>query len=239
MVSNHSGGGGIEIIALSMLWNEEFGDTRRVTGLAHPIAWYLPGHAQTVQALGAVPSTYEHGVSVLEQGIPTIIFPGGDHDAFRPVWQAKLVDFNGRKGFLKLARRAWVPIVPMGIHGSHYTAPSLWRSKLLPYLFILPRLLGLKRFPLTLFAVIGATTLLTFGGPSWGWGWAILWAALWCTSPFAVFFPIVPWPIRVRIGKLIEPEALFGERGDEGPLDQAYERVVAAVQAQVLAAAKD
>ncbi|NRA75548.1 MAG: hypothetical protein HRU16_06360, partial [Planctomycetes bacterium] len=75
IVSNHSGGGAMEIIALSMLWNEEFGDERRVTGLAHPMAWYLPGPSQTVQALGAVPSTYEHGLAVLEQGIPTIIFP--------------------------------------------------------------------------------------------------------------------------------------------------------------------
>jgi 1-acyl-sn-glycerol-3-phosphate acyltransferase len=54
-----------------------------------------------------------------------LIFPGGDHEAFRPVWQAYRVDMANRKGFLRIARRAWVPIVPLGIRGSQFALPIL------------------------------------------------------------------------------------------------------------------
>lgn len=237
MVCNHSGGGGIEVLGLAMMWNERFGDTRPVTGMAHPMAWYLPGPDMTVKAFGAVPSTYAHGERALAQGVPTIIFPGGDHDAFRPFWQAKVVDFNGRKGFLKLARRAWVPIVPMGIYGSHFTAPMLWRSKLLAWLLLVPRAMGLKRFPVTLLGVLGVILILWLMGPTVGWGWAALTSALWCITPIAIFIPILPWRIRVCMGPAITPEQLFGDRDEDMPLDDAYVRVVSEIRRLVHEAA--
>ena len=230
MVCNHSGAGGIEILGLALMWNERFGATRPVTGMAHPMAWYLPLVDLTVKAFGAVPSTYAHGERALSQGVPTIIFPGGDYDAFRPFWQAKRVDFNQRKGFLKLARRAWVPVVPMGIYGSHFTAPMLGHSKLLAWLLIVPRAMGLKRFPVTLLGLIGVAFILTTLGPTWGWGWATLASALWAITPIAVFMPILPWRIRVSMGPPIPPEELFGDGDESAPLDDAYVTVVAEVR---------
>jgi len=229
VVANHSGGGGIEIFLMAILWHTHFDFERPFTGMAHPLAFYIPGPKQAVEAFGAVPSSYEAGLDALERGLPVLIFPGGDRDAFRPVWEAKRVKFNGRKGFLKLARSAHVPILPLGIRGSHYTVPVLWSSGWLSTLLVLPRLLGLKLFPLTLLGALGAALLLLLAGPHLGYGWAALLAYLWVISPLSLWLPIVPWRVEAAIGDPIPPEELFGPRGTEGPLEEAYQRVVGEV----------
>lgn len=58
------------------------------------------------------------------------------------------MDFGGRTGFLKIGREAGVPIVPMGIRGSHMTGPVLVRSTQLATLLLLPRVMGQKRWAL-------------------------------------------------------------------------------------------
>ena len=157
-----------------------------------------------------------------------LVFPGGDFEACRPIWQANRVQFAGRKGFLKLARGAQVPIVPMGIRGSHYTVPILWRSqRLLAWLLVIPRVFGIKRFPLTLLGVIGALTIPLALGPSISWPLMALVIWAWLASPFSLI-PIVPASIRIRIGRPIAPEELFAR--DDDDLDEAYNRVVSAVQ---------
>ena len=163
-----------------------------------------------------------------------IVFPGGDYDAFRPIWKANTVDFNGRKGYLRLARKAGVPIVPLGIRGSHYTAPVLWRSTLLPWLLIFPRLIALKRLPITLLGVVGVALIYALLGPAWGTLEATGAAFLWLIVPIHIFFPIVPWTISVRLGPALDPDELFGEGDEHEVLDAANARVVGAIQKLVL-----
>ena len=134
--------------------------------------------------LGAIPSTYDAALGALSQGVPVLVFPGGDIDATRPIWRARRVDFGGRQGFLKIARGAKVPIVPMGIRGSHYAAPILFRSKILSTLLVFPRLSGVRRFPVTLLGVLGAVGFIALG-PSIGWPLAPILAMLWIVLPLA------------------------------------------------------
>lgn len=230
LVSNHSGGfAASELLSLAALWLERFGVGRRLAGLAHPFGFNFWPIAPMLRGLGAVPSTYEVAAKVLGEGIPIVIFPGGDLEATRPVWQAHRVDFGGRRGFLRIARAAGVPIVPMGIRGSHFSVPILWRSRhILPWLFVVPRLYGIKRFPLTLLGLAGAVVivLLTAGLP-WPLRLALAWALFVTPIPF---LPWVPSTIRMRIGEPIAAEELFpAGRGDEALAD-AYARVVGAVQ---------
>lgn len=232
IVCNHSGTGALEVILLALLWHERFGDARPGTGMAHPVAWFLPGARQLVEHLGATPSTYQNGLRALREGMATLIFPGGDHEAFRPVWQARRVDFNQRKGFLRLAREANVPVVPLGIWGSHYTAPILARTGAVAKLLVVPRLLGVKRTPITLLGALGAVPLAATLGPRVGWRWASLATLLWLSSPPAMFTPVVPWPVNARFGPAFAPEDLFGPDLSDDPdtLQRAYDRVTGAVQ---------
>lgn len=182
------------------------------------------------RGLGAIPATYEAAYEALEAGSPLLIFPGGAHETLRPIWQARRVDFGGHKGFLRIARQAGVPIIPMGIRGGHYTAPMLLRAGWLAWLLIFPRLLGFKRWGLSLLGALGALGLACAPLPLIA---RLALIPLWLTSPL-VFTPIVPWTIRFRVGAPIPPDALFSGAGDEAELEQALVEVEARVAALTL-----
>jgi 1-acyl-sn-glycerol-3-phosphate acyltransferase len=231
LVANHSGAIAVaEVGSFAALYVEQVGVERPLAGVAHPIAFHLWPVSTFLRHAGAIPSTRAACKAVLDAGVPILIFPGGDHEAMRPVWEANRVDFGGRVGFLRLAREAGVPIVPLGIQGSHYTAPILWRSRVLPWLFVVPGLVGFKRWPLTALGVMGGAAIGAFLPASVPW--KIVAAGAFAQSPFALL-PWVPWTVRMRIGEPIAPEALFGEEGGEDELRRALAQVEAAVQALV------
>ncbi len=216
LVSNHNAGMGLAEIGCFAARFLEQGEGRAIAGFAHPVGFRVWPLSVLMPALGCVPSTYEAAEVCLAQGVPILVFPGGDHETLRPVWQANRVDFGGRRGFLKIARKARVPVVPMGIRGSHYTAPMLMRSRSLAWLLILPRALGIKRWGVSLLGLLGTLALIT-AQPNL-LGLALAWA--WLASPFQ-FLPILPWTIRMRVGPPLDlPD----------DLDEALPAVEAAVQ---------
>jgi len=226
LVANHSGGGLADVLVLAEAWLRQHGAERPVAGMAHPLVMIVPGLRDLFAALGAIPSTREAAEKALGEGRAVLVFPGGDHESFRPIWQAGRVDMAGRKGFLKLARTCQVPIVPIGISGSHYTLPILWRSELLPRLLVVPRLLGVKRFPITLTGVVTGAAAFAAVLPVLGVPGGVVAAVLCVASPVSWFLPVVPWSIKVKIGEAIPPEALFPDDDLAAP----YVRVEGAVQ---------
>jgi 1-acyl-sn-glycerol-3-phosphate acyltransferase len=233
LVANHSGGmGGSELFSFVHLWIGRFGDDRPLAGFAHPFGFGIWPLSVVMRSLGAVPSTYEHAREALAKGVPLLCFPGGAYEITRPIWEAHRVQFGGRLGYLRVAREAGVPVVPMGIRGGHFPVPTLWRSRwLLPWGLVLPKLLGLRWYPMTLLGLVGAAAILLAPGLHAGLPARILLAWAWLASPF----PLLPWipsRIRFRIGPAISPEELFGTAGD-APLDAAGRRVEREVQALV------
>ena len=210
LVANHSAGIAIaELLSFASLYLEKVGAERPLAGFAHPLAFRIWPATSVMAGLGAIPSTQGAARDALARGVPLLVFPGGDHDAFRPIWRAFRVDFAGRQGFLRLAREMQVPIVPMGIRGSHFTAPILWRSRwLLPIGLVVPRALGVKRWCLTALGVGGAAALILGPGAAWSLPVQVAAAMAWLTSPF-IFLPIVPWTVTMRIGPPLEPGELF------------------------------
>jgi 1-acyl-sn-glycerol-3-phosphate acyltransferase len=86
-------------------------------------------------------------------------YPGGDWEACRPWLDRNTVDFGGRTGFVRLALRTGVPIVPVVAHGSHDSVVVVSRGE------TIARALGLgavriKVFPI-LWGPFGLTTVLT------------------------------------------------------------------------------
>lgn len=230
LVANHSGMGNAEVLALIVFFLERLESLGPVAAMVHPLTLKGWPQGRWIRSLGAIPSTYEAALAALAGGVPVLVMPGGDHEAQRPVWLANKVQFAGRKGFLKIARAANVPIVPMGISGSHYTAPILWRSdRVLPWLLVIPRLAGVKRYALTLLGAIGVFVIVAARPAGSLWLTAFC-SWLWLILPFATL-PWIPWKIRARFGAAIPPGELFD--GPDSPLDAAYQRVESAVQALV------
>ena len=231
LVANHPVSIGVpEFHSFMALYAARFGATRPLAGFAHVTFFDTWPLSVLFPHIGAIPSTYEAAYATLDEGVPIAVFPGGDHETFRPFWKNDQVDFAGRVGFLRIARKAWVPIVPMGFRGA--AAPMLVRSRLLSYLFVWPRLAGVKRYGLSVLAVIGAALILTFVPLPWhlrallAWGWA--------ASPLSLL-PWVPARIRIRIGPAITPETLFGESARGGEDDAALTRALVIVERAVQA----
>jgi 1-acyl-sn-glycerol-3-phosphate acyltransferase len=232
LVANHSAGLGLsEIMCLLVMYLREVGPERPLAAFALPLGFHVWPLSWAVRSIGAIPSSYEAAAEALAAGVPILMFPGGDHETLRPVWQANRVDFGGRVGFVRIARTAGVPIVPLGFRGSHYTAPMLLRSRALAWLLVLPLLIGSKRWGLSLLGAIGAALILAFVPAAWPLRVLLVW--LWLSSPLT-FVPWVPWTVRMRIGAPLTVAELFPDAdGSEAELTRAAARVEAAVQALV------
>lgn len=225
LVANHpSSIGSSEFGAFAALWAERFGRSRPLAGFAlaasfgwWPLSWVFPH-------IGAIPSTYGAAKSTLAAGVPIVLFPGGDYEGFRSFWEHDHADFGGRLGFLRIAREAWVPVVPMGFRGM--CAPMLFRSRLLAWFFVWPRLAGVKRYGLSVLAVIGVALILGLAPLAWPWRIAVAWA--FAASPLALV-AWLPARIRIRIGAPIPPQTLFGAR-EEPASDEALKRALVLVE---------
>lgn len=225
LVANHSAGIGLaEILSIAGLFAESFGGTRRIAAFVHPVNYTNPVTTWLQDQLGSIPSTYEAAEAALADGASILVFPGGDHETLRPIWQANRVDFGGRRGFLRIARKAGVPIVPLGIRGSHWTSPILIRWAPLATLFVLPRLLGLKRWGISLLGVLLSLAVVC---TAWSLPVKVGLCALALGTPLG-FLPFVPATIRMELGPPLQPEVLFGD--DDPALHRAYNTVVGAVQ---------
>jgi 1-acyl-sn-glycerol-3-phosphate acyltransferase len=229
IVANHSGLGLAEIMALVVCLLGKLGTSLRIAPMVHPISMNSWPAGRWMRRLGAIPSTYEDARAAIAAGMTVLVFPGGDHESMRPIWQASRVDFNGRQGFLKIARESGVPVVPLGIRGSHFTAPIVYRSgKWLPRLLGLPYLMGFrKRFPLTLAGVLGVAALFAFG-PIWTWWLTAILAVLVVSLPISQL-PWLPWKIHMRFGPPIANADLF----TSDDMAVAYERVRTAIETEV------
>jgi hypothetical protein len=121
----------------------------------------------------------------------------------------------------------------MGIRGSHFTAPILLRSRLLANALVLPRLVGVKRWGLSVLGLFGAAAIASLTPLPWPAKIVLIW--LWLGTPL-VFLPWIPWTIRMRIGAPLEASSLSGP-GDTTPsedgLRAALHRVERAVQTLV------
>lgn len=231
LVANHSAGIGLaELVSFASCWLEDSRSEYRLAGFALPIGFKVWPLSAVHRQLGSVPSTYEGGRQALANGASLLVFPGGDHESLKPVWYNEHVDFAGRVGFARLARETGVPMVPMGIQNGALTAPLLFRGQWLSSFFILPRMLGLKRWGISLLGLLVTVLLWVFLPLTWPWKMLAIW--LWLGTPL-VFMPVIPAPLRFRIGAPLPAGELFSESAGEEELKEAAAQVERAVQALV------
>jgi 1-acyl-sn-glycerol-3-phosphate acyltransferase len=87
------------------------------------------------------------------------VYPGGDHETYRPTWESAKIDFAGRTGFARLAIEHRVPIVPIVAIGGQETALFLGQGRGLARMLRLDSLLRLKVFPAQVAPPFGFTVL--------------------------------------------------------------------------------
>ncbi len=122
IVGSHNGG----IIAPDTLmfmvdWFRRYGPERLVYGLMHPNVWMVPIYSQLTVKVGAVVAHPKVAIAALRRGAAVVVYPGGAEDLWRPHSLRHRIHFAGRKGFIKLALREGVPIVPTISQGAHDT----------------------------------------------------------------------------------------------------------------------
>src|SRR5688572_4358717 len=147
LVGNHTGGNmSPEVIVLPLAFTTYFGVERPFYQLAHNLVLASPV-GPFLRRYGAMAASHKHAENALEAGAAVLVFPGGDWEVHRPSWERNKVDLAGRKGFIKLALSADVPIVPVVTIGGQETALFLSRGAWLAKLTGADRYLRLKVLP--------------------------------------------------------------------------------------------
>jgi 1-acyl-sn-glycerol-3-phosphate acyltransferase len=175
-VSNHNGGiAGPDLsCTLASLW-EALGPEAPLHALAHDFAMkHVPALGAVIQRAGALRASPGNALAALQRGGSVLVYPGGDLDAYRHARRRDEVVLGPRTGFVKVAQRAGVPIVPIVAHGAHRSAYIFAEGKRLARLLRLKRWARLERFPLAL---------------ALPWGLAL--------GPWLPYLPL-PFPIRLR-----------------------------------------
>jgi 1-acyl-sn-glycerol-3-phosphate acyltransferase len=159
LVGNHSGRTLIaDTFAFAYCFYDHFGPDRLFHQLAHDLVFKVPGLAP-LRKYGTIPANHENATAALSKGAALLVYPGGDHETYRPSWQSGEIDFGHRSGFVQLALTTDVPIVPVVAIGGQETALFLTRGERLAQLLALDRLLRLKVVPIQVAPPFGLTVL--------------------------------------------------------------------------------
>jgi 1-acyl-sn-glycerol-3-phosphate acyltransferase len=204
LVGNHSGGNMTpDTLVLSLAFNTYFGVERRFYQLAHNLVVSMPFLA-SLRKYGTVAASPENAKKALDSGAALLVYPGGDYEVHRPSWESARVDFNGRKGYVKLALEHNVPIVPIVSLGGQETALFLSRGERLARLLRLDKTFRLKVLPISI-------------APPWGLN-------------VGDMLGHVPLPAKLQIRAL--PAINLKERfGRDPDIDEVDEYVLAKMQA--------
>jgi 1-acyl-sn-glycerol-3-phosphate acyltransferase len=127
--------------------------------LTYDLLFALPGVGPFLRQLGAVPANVGQASSALARGACVLVYPGGDLEACRPWTRRNEVDFAGRMGFVRLALRCGVPVVPVAAHGGHHAVMVLARGDRLARAAGLHKL-RINVFPLLMGPPFGVTSVL-------------------------------------------------------------------------------
>src|SRR5438067_478745 len=129
LVGNHSGGNMTpDTVVFTLAFNTYFGVERPFYQLAHNLVVSFP-QLSFLRKFGTVAASPENSAKALEAGAALLVYPGGDQEVHRPSWEGNRVDFDRRKGFVRLALEHDVPIVPVVSVGGQETALFLTRGR--------------------------------------------------------------------------------------------------------------
>jgi len=123
--------------------------------LGYDMLFGLPVVGPFLRRIGAIPAVGHAAEQGLADGGLVLVYPGGDREACRPWTERDVVDLGGHRGFVRLALRTGVPVVPVVAHGSHDAVIIVSRGERLA------SVLGLHRMRIHVFPILLAPYGLT------------------------------------------------------------------------------
>jgi 1-acyl-sn-glycerol-3-phosphate acyltransferase len=173
---------------------EHFGINGLPYGMGHETGIGFPILHRLLLPIGAVRGCQHNGSRLLGAGEKLLAYPGGELDSMRSFRDRNRIFFGKRRGYIRLALRERVPIIPVVSSGAHETLLVLNDGRWIAQALRMDRWLKLKAWP------------IVFCLP---WG-------LW----FGVPPPHFPFPTRIYI-EVLKP-IRFEHDGPEAALDNGY-----------------
>jgi len=206
LVGIHSGAPFVwDAWTVGVQWWRRFGQDRPLHGTAHDALMAIPVIGRYFRAMGVLPAAPDSMATALAEGRDVAVWPGGEVDSLRPWAERDQAILAGRAGFVKMAIRAGVPIVPIATVGGADAMPVLIRGDGLARALRLDKVLRLKVFPLAV---------------SLPWG----------IAPAAL--PQLPLPakIRTRLMPAVEIDHDPARADDAAYIEQKYNEVQESIQ---------
>jgi 1-acyl-sn-glycerol-3-phosphate acyltransferase len=214
LVGIHSGGPFVwDAWTIGLQWWRRFGQERPLHGTAHDALMAAPGVGAYFRKMGVIPAAPDSMSAALAAGHDVALWPGGEVDSLRRWTQRDEAILAGRTGFLKLAIRSAVPIVPIATVGGPDGMPVIASGRRIAGALKLDKLLRLKRFPIAI-------------SVPWGIAPAVL--------------PEIPLPAKIRTAfqAPVELDRDPERAGDERYLDEKYVEVRESIQSGMDALAR-
>jgi 1-acyl-sn-glycerol-3-phosphate acyltransferase len=186
-------------------WWRHFGTERPLHGTAHDALMAAPGIGAYFRRMGVLPAAADSISGALAAGHDVALWPGGERDSLRPWSQRDDAILAGRQGFVRMAIRSCVPIIPISTVGGPDSMPVLTSGRRLAKVLQLDKIARLKLFPIALQA-------------PWGLSPALL--------------PEIPLPTKIRTAfqPAIELDCDPERAEDEDYVASKYEEVCASIQ---------
>jgi 1-acyl-sn-glycerol-3-phosphate acyltransferase len=203
-VGNHSGGNVTpDSIVFMLAFNTYFGVERPVYALAHALVTAFPVVGTIGKKWGIITADPKIAQAALKRGSCVLVYPGGDVETHRPWTARNEIRFDGRKGFLRLAKEAGVPIVPVVSVGGQETFLPLTDGRRLARALRLDKLGRLKILPISLALPWGINVGDMLGH--------------------------IPFPAKIK-QEILEPIDVRERFGDRADSDEAYRYVTDRMQ---------
>jgi 1-acyl-sn-glycerol-3-phosphate acyltransferase len=185
-----------DVLLFGSAFYRRFGyDERPLYTLAHYGAVMGP-LGDLMPKVGVIEASRENAAAALASGGVVLVFPGGDYDSYRPTTADKVIDFNGRTGYVRTAIAAGVPIVPAVSIGGQESQLFLTRGN------GLAKLLGLTKARMDILPI-------TFGFP---FGFSVL------------IPPNLPLPTKI-VTRVLEPIDVVDRFGPDPDVDEVDAQV--------------
>jgi 1-acyl-sn-glycerol-3-phosphate acyltransferase len=206
LVGVHSGAPFVwDAWTVGIQWWRRFGDARPLHGTAHDALMAAPLIGKYFRKMGVLPAAPDSIAGALAAGHDVALWPGGEIDSLRPWTERDKAVLAGRTGFVKMAIRAGVPIVPIATVGGPDSMPVLTRGRGLAKALKIDKVARLKILPISL-------------SVPWGINLAML--------------PEIPLPTKIRTSfqEPIEVDTDPDRAGDDDYVQAKYDEVQASIQ---------